>query len=256
MLCLLLPAVACVCTGCPVFQNQDTPVSHIRKTEATCNAEYCLYVPSNYNPDQPMPLIVTLHGTHGFDSATDQVNEWKSLAEAHGFIVLAPQLVSPQGILPVAPEVRRRDVATDEARILAMVKEVRGQYNIAADSIGLTGFSGAGYALYPAGLAHPDLFAAVVARECSFDMDLLKDFSGPEAGKKMPILIFCGKTSINPGTSRLNPIIAQSHQVQAWLLEHGYKKVEFRMTEGGHYRRPEMAFEYFKKTLPQFKRQQ
>jgi poly(3-hydroxybutyrate) depolymerase len=252
-LSLLLAVMCCACAGCPIFQTQDTPVPELQKFEASTHSTYWLYVPSNYQADRPTALVVTLHGTPGFDDASAQVREWKNLAEENHFIVLSPQLASTQGILPVGSQTRIRDVQADEQRILACVQEVRRQYNIAPDSIGLTGFSGGGYAMYYTGLRHADIFAAVVARECSSDVSLLADIQPTDQARKMPILIFCGSTSINPLASGLNPILDQSRKVYAYLLEHDYKKAKFKMTEGGHYRRPEMAYRFFTRTLPALK---
>lgn len=249
-LALLLAVLCCACAGCPIFQTQDTPVPQLQKLEASTKTTYWLYVPSGYQADRPTALVVTLHGTHGFDDASAQVREWKILAEEKHFIVLAPQLVSPQGVLPVGKQTRLRDVQADEQRILACVQEVRKQYNIAPDSIGLTGFSAAGYAMYYTGLRHPDIFAAMVARECNGEVSLLADIPPADQARKMPILIFCGSSSINPVSSGLNPILDQSRKVYAYLLERNYKKVKFQMTEGGHYRRPEKACQFFTRTLP------
>jgi hypothetical protein len=51
----------------------------------------------------------------------------------------------------------------------------------------------------------------------------------------------------------MNPILTQSRETYAYLLKNNYKKVKFKMTEGGHYRRPEMACQFFLHTLPALK---
>lgn len=48
---------------------------------------YLLHVPSKL-PDQPVPLLVALHGSGR--TAGSVLNPWKGLANTHGFIVAAP----------------------------------------------------------------------------------------------------------------------------------------------------------------------
>ena len=97
----VLALVAMSLTGCPVLQSQDTPVNEFRVTEPVTKAQFYLYVPSEYDQSRRWPMVVTLHGSPGYDDARRQAKEWKALAEEHGFIVLAPKLTSVQGILPV-----------------------------------------------------------------------------------------------------------------------------------------------------------
>jgi poly(3-hydroxybutyrate) depolymerase len=51
---------------------------------------YYLFVPDHAKKDPPMPLIVLVHGAGG--SGLDQLEAWRSLAERHGIILLAPNI--------------------------------------------------------------------------------------------------------------------------------------------------------------------
>jgi poly(3-hydroxybutyrate) depolymerase len=51
---------------------------------------YYLYVPDHAKKDPPMPLIVLVHGAGG--DGLGQVEAWRSLAERHRIILLAPNI--------------------------------------------------------------------------------------------------------------------------------------------------------------------
>ena len=77
---ILLPLMAML-AGCPVTTRQDVPVKQLSLTEPATGRKYSLYVPSYYKPDRKWPLVITLHGTFGWDGRIRQVKEWKYLAE-------------------------------------------------------------------------------------------------------------------------------------------------------------------------------
>jgi len=238
---LLLPLVVAV-AGCPVTQPQDTPVSALLRTESATGRGYWLYVPSDYEGQRDWPLVVTLHGTHGWDSARAQIKEWKFLAEQRGLIVAAPKLRSVQGILPVVEKVWFEDLRRDERVVLAVINEVKSNYNIDPKAVMLTGFSSGGYPLYHVGLRHPEQFSMLVARSCNSDMRIFERITLSDAARKLPIFIYWGRD--DPG------IAGQSWQAFRWLREHRCFQTERRKIRGGHQRRPEIAYEHWRSHLP------
>ncbi len=53
--------------------------------------EYIAYVPASYDPAQPVPLILSLHGFASSDLQQALWSQWDSLADREGFIVVYPQ---------------------------------------------------------------------------------------------------------------------------------------------------------------------
>jgi predicted peptidase len=164
------------------------------------------------------------------------------LGEKEGFIVVAPDLKSTQGILPKIRDVWIRDMQRDDRIILAVRDEVCRQYNIDRRRILLTGFSSGGYPMYWTGLHHPDKFNAVIARSCNSD-DRIFESLDPQAlktARKIPVVIFVGKDE-------------PAMQDDAWLAfrwlrrngwdSHNCIREEFK---GGHLRRPERAYAIWK----------
>jgi predicted esterase len=239
-------AALAACAGCPVTQPQDTPVPQLKFRSPKTRSEYHVYVPSDAAELGPMPMVVTLHGTHGFDSASAQVKEWKALAEEHGFVVLAPELSSPQGILPISRSMRLADLNKDEARIVAAIEEVKRKYRINDKAVMITGFSAGGFPLYYVAIRHPELFSVLVARACNADMDVIEGLKVTGKLRQMPMLIFFSKTGINPISSNLNPIARQSWAVYRHLRTSECYQADIKATEGGHHRRPDLALAFWR----------
>ena len=230
--------------GCPVMQSQDTPVQQFQRFEPATRQNYWLYVPSYYSPQYDWPLVITLHGTHGFDSAEAQIREWKALAEEKGLIVAAPTLKSPQGILPVFESKRFEDLADDERTILGCYNDVRRNYRVSPKAVLLTGFSAGGYAMYYTGLRHPECFTALAARACNSDVAVFEAVNLTDAARKMPIIVIHGKDD-------LGPIGTQSWEAFSWLRLHRCFGAEHYKISGGHIRQPEPAWRYWSAHLPE-----
>ncbi len=241
---LILSPLIFLVAGCPVYQSQDTPVAATLVRHEQTRDKYWSYVPSYYKADRDWPLVITLHGTYGFESSRLQIMEWKKLAEEKGFIVAAPALRSVQGILPVNKKLWFNDLKKDERTILAVLEELSAKYNIDANSVLLSGFSAGGYPMYHAGLRNPEKFNMLVARACNSDLKLFERIELTDAARRIPVRIFWGKDD-------LKPIADQSWQAFRWLRQHGFRDVEREKTSGGHIRRPELAYRYWRNRLPE-----
>ena len=49
------------------------------------------HLPSSYNPEDPPPLLVNMHGFGGTNSAFYNYSQFDAIAEAHGVVVVYPQ---------------------------------------------------------------------------------------------------------------------------------------------------------------------
>ncbi len=247
---ILLAGLA-ACCGCPVTQSQNTP--HAQKLcKSPTGEDYYIYVPTGYDPQKPTPLVITLHGTPPWDVALFQINEWKALAEEKNFIVVAPKLSSPQGILPVAKDERKKEVLADDAEIIALRDSLCREYNIDPKMILLTGFSAGGYAMFYTGLHHQDKFSILIARACNND-EITLDGLDAEYNEKnksrprIPVLFFVGKDD-------LQPIQDQTWMTYRWLRRHGWthKNCTHKETKGGHIRRPLTTWEMWQNYLKKY----
>jgi poly(3-hydroxybutyrate) depolymerase len=232
LLLLLLPLG--LLTGCPVTQSQDTPVAPMERLEPRTRTSYRLYVPSTYTSDRAWPLVITLHGTFGFDGLQDQVNEWKALAEREGFLVAAPPLRSVQGILPRIRGLWYSDLLADERVILALLEDVQRWYRVDPHAVLLTGFSAGGFPMYWTGLRSPGRFSMLIARAANCDGDMLRSIPITDATRKMPVAMYCA-------VDDLAPLRVEAIDARDWLRSHGMT-VLAEDTRGGHTRSPQVAW--------------
>ncbi len=240
---VLLPLLA-ACGGCPVWQSQDVPVEATRETDPTTGYTYRQYVPSTYTSSRDWPLVVTLHGTVPYDTSRRQIDEWKRLAEDKQFIVVAPDLRSTQGLLPVIDRLWFADLERDEEAIIAVIEDVCRKYRVDRSSVLLHAFSAGGYPLLWTGLRHPERFSMIIGRGINARMEMLERIKLSDAARKLPIVLMWGKDD-------WVGIQKQSWMAYTYLRERGFdqgRQLEFR---GGHVRRPDLAYELWREHLPE-----
>jgi predicted esterase len=178
-----------------------------------------LYVPDSYRPDQPAPLVVSLHGANG--SEERGLNLLQSFADAAGLLVLAP--ASRGRTWDVILGTYGPDVAFVD-RVLAWTFE---RYAVDPARVTIAGVSdGASYAL-SLGLTNGDLFGRIVAFSPGFPM--------PAARRGGP------RVYVSHGTlDTVLPIDQCSRRIVPMLQLAGYD-VRFDEFEGGHMVPPEIA---------------
>ena len=124
-------------------------------------------VPTDYSPRRQWPILLAMHGgppgspEGATRSAERMIQVWAEAAEAAGWIVAAPAMVST-----VSREGRTADrlpyeiFHPEEAK--AVVDEVRRRFNVDPDRVVSTGISlGSNFSIAFAA-AHPDWFSAIV----------------------------------------------------------------------------------------------
>ena len=115
---------------------------------------YALSVPSNYNPDQPRPLVLVLHpgGARG---------------SYYGSVSMR-QLFEPAlrdwGAIIVAPDAPTRSWATElsDRAVMGLLGEIINQYSIDRTRILVTGFSLGGRGTWFFATRHSDFFTAAI----------------------------------------------------------------------------------------------
>jgi polyhydroxybutyrate depolymerase len=140
---------------------------------------YAYYVP-NTLPDEPVPLVFTLHG--GTESALtvwirDEGQTWKDLADEHGFILILPEgRPDPSDSNnhhwnDCRSAITNPDLDTREDDVGLIVKLIDwafANFHIDLDRVYANGASNGGFMSYRLGIEARDRFAAIAAIIASF----------------------------------------------------------------------------------------
>lgn len=133
------PAARCWTSPCSHACNHPRLLAGVSGTLKTVNApgrQGSYYLPGGYQ-GRTLPAAVLLHGSA--QSGAAMVAAFRSLADAHGFIIIAPDSASLDSWEP------SRETSPDEAHVARCLAEVQGMpgVSINAARILVAGFSGA-----------------------------------------------------------------------------------------------------------------
>jgi len=240
---VLLVVLSLVTAGCPVSMHRVAGDTELL-TESGSGYRYYLYIPSWHRQDRQWPMVVTCHGTQPWDSALQQILEWRGLAEQLGIVVVAPQLkaVSSVGVVPADSQLANQQ--QDERAVLDIVRQTTSAFNVNPNWVFLTGWSGGGYDVYYIGLRNPHVFRALASRMGTFKPSYLGDVE-ERLDIYQPVLAFFASGDFDVMKS-------QARQAVRWLKSKGMKRTQFREITGGHQRRPEVAAEFFKDVVEKY----
>lgn len=127
--------------------------------------KYWIQLPPEYDPKRQYPCVVSLHGQ--FVGAKKQLDWWVGdynetfgmcLGEAsrHGFIVITPEWAKPKQPYYGYTE-------SEHARILRCLRHAMRRSSIDVDRVFISGHHMGGDAAWDLALAHPDLWAGMIA---------------------------------------------------------------------------------------------
>ncbi|HSN94826.1 MAG TPA: PHB depolymerase family esterase [Anaerolineaceae bacterium] len=88
LLFILIGNMVIILLGWLIWNLLDRTNGHLISSEE--KRDYLLYVPKSYNPSQPVPLVITIHGFAQWPANQAEVSQWNHLADEKGFIVVYP----------------------------------------------------------------------------------------------------------------------------------------------------------------------
>jgi polyhydroxybutyrate depolymerase len=130
---------------------------------------YTLYVPSTYDPAEPTPVVMALHGRFGSGESTAQWIDMNRIAEENGFIAVYPDgLLNPNAEVwydtgwnymrgvPGLPE----DEPNDAAFLADLLDDLSRDLNIDAARVYVVGISNGGFMAHHLACVDPQRYAA------------------------------------------------------------------------------------------------
>lgn len=197
--------------------------------------DYWVYVPSGYNPSDPIPLVVTLHGMGDNDTNFRDIG-FNLVADTANFIVLVPNAVpfnssNPivQGIIggsrtwnsgagvivPVIGEVIPNSEINDVGFINKMVDATVDDYSIDEARIYLCGFSMGGFMTQRMAIESNGRYAAFATAAGTIGTELVN----PNPGRAIPLAHFNGTVDEKVNWQSGNPLfqIYVDSMVTFWI---------------------------------------
>lgn len=124
------------------------PTGFIQRDRNDERSDYTLYIPEDYAPERPLPLIVALHG--GYGQGEEYIWTWLRSARSRGYAILAPKSWGNTWDMSVP--------SRDTKSVARMFEEVAREYAIDRQRVYLSGLSDGGIFTYILGLERSDLF--------------------------------------------------------------------------------------------------
>ncbi len=127
-----------------------------------------VYLPSNYDPNEPAPLIVALHSFAGNAAVIEGFFRFLPLQDTYGFIYCVPEgTVNPSGLRFWNATDFCCDVAgsgvDDSGYLRALIEEVEATVSVDPRSIHLIGHSNGGFMSHRMACDHADKVASIVS---------------------------------------------------------------------------------------------
>jgi polyhydroxybutyrate depolymerase len=133
---------------------------------------YLVHIPSGYEPKNPLPLVVVIHGAFDTANGMEKYSGFSALADQENFIVLYPNGMGLFGLLQHWNAGHCCGKAADDnwddvGFVAAAIEDVRHRLKIDSNRIYMVGFSNGGMLTYRFAAEKGDILAAAAPMAAS-----------------------------------------------------------------------------------------
>jgi polyhydroxybutyrate depolymerase len=174
---------------------------------------YLYYVPPQYDADEPMPLVIGLHGRPDTGAGFAAMTEFHKIAQKEGFIVAFPDNIDSWDALGGVTDFDANPV-DDVGFITDLIHDLSIDLNIDSKRVYVVGFSNGGFMAHSLACQIPEQFAAVAAVGALMLVDIIEscEFAAP-----VPMLIMHGTDDLSVPWAGLTGRDALGNKVQHGL---------------------------------------
>ncbi len=182
-------------------------------TYSASGTNYSLYIPEDWEPGIPIPVLFSQHGQGG--TGEQMVSSWLSLAATEGFMVVGQDSASGNGW----------NFGSDVLGLQAVIEQVSTEYNIDLCRLYLHGYSAGAHWSYVIGLANATWFAGLAVYAGSLDYAVDLEVWPDGVTRSLPV-------RIDHGTADTTVPFTEAEQARDALEGAGHE-VSFHAIEGG-----------------------
>lgn len=181
-------------TGPKTYKHtMDVRVNGFRRT-------YLAHIPTGYNPEKPLPLVVVIHGAFDTAEGMEKFSGFSDLADREDFVVLYPNGVGIMGYLQHwnaghCCGKAAKDNWDDVGFVAAAIEDLCARVKIDRSRIYMVGFSNGGMLVYRFAAEKGNLLAAAAPMAASIGgkpSEDVPEWRIPEPQQPVSLIIFHG----------------------------------------------------------------
>lgn len=154
------------------------------------NRSYEMHVPASYTGNEPVPLLMVLHGSSANGGIIRLYSRFNDCADRNNFIVVYPNSLGPywnDGRVDMNSVSFKANI--DDVRFISsLIDQIASQYRVDTGRVYITGFSNGGMMALRLGIAIPEKLAAI----SSVSGLLPKYLSYLRPSRPLPVMIIQG----------------------------------------------------------------
>lgn len=242
---LLLPWLIWHCTATLPKEGPVSQGTYRKKLDISlmgAKRSYLLHVPGSVKADQPLPLVIVLHGAFGTGKTIEKESGFSMISDREGFLVAYPE--GGYGLFGLFQHWNaghccgkaQNDKTDDVGFLESVIKDIRDRFPVDPARIYMVGFSNGGMMTYRFAAEKTNLLAGAAPMAASAGGKASNKDSLwviPKPKNKLPLIIFHALDDPNvpfeggqsPKKGGEREYISVQQSVEIWIKNNGCKEI-------------------------------